>query len=134
MTWLQVELETVALLRFISQTYSTTKRHITWLSHLNLANCFASPEGRYRFIKALLHPCSYIQECQRCRQHHKDICEHFLTSCTHTAKARTRLHLKLTLYNYPNIAQIKKVDILDNTLGNKVWRKCFTDFLTEIDF
>ena len=33
----------------------------------NKANCFLSPEGRYRFIKALLHPCSYTLECPLCR-------------------------------------------------------------------
>ena len=98
------------------------------------ANCFATPEGRYRFIKALLHPCSYMEECQLCKQQHKDICEHILTSCPQTVEARKRLRLKLTLYNYSSKDPFKKSDLLVNTLGNKLWRKCFTEFLTEIDF
>ena len=100
----------------------------------NQANCFRSPEGRYRYIKALLHPCSYIEECPLCRQGHKDTCEHFLTSCSQTVDAKRKLLLKLTLYNYPHKATLKKADILVHTLENRVWRKCFTDFLTESDF
>ena len=34
----------------------------------NQANCFSSPQSRYRFIKAFLHPCSYIEECLLCHQ------------------------------------------------------------------
>ena len=100
----------------------------------NQANCFRSPEGRYRYIKALLHPCSYIEECPFCRQGHKDTCEHFLTSCSQTVDAKRKLLLKLTLYNYPHKATLKKHDILVHTLENRAWRKCFTDFLTESDF
>ena len=100
----------------------------------NQANCFPSPQGRYRFIKALLHPCSYIEECLLCQQKYKDICEHLLTSCTQTIEARKSLQLKLTLYNYPRKAQLKKAEILEHALGNKVWRKCFTDFHTDIEF
>ena len=100
----------------------------------NQTNCFTSPEGKYRFVKALLHPCSYAKECRLCRQLHKDTCEHFLTSCTKVADAKRKFLLKLTLYNYPNKTPLKKTDILEHTLGNRVWRKCFTDFLSEVDF
>ena len=100
----------------------------------NQANCFSSPEGRYSFIKALLHPCSYTSECPLCRQQHKDTCEHFLTSCTQTVEARRRLLLKLKLYNYPDSVPLKKTEILKLTLGNTVWRKCLTDFLIETSF
>ena len=98
------------------------------------ANCFSSPQGRYRFIKALLHPCSYIEECLLCQQKYKDICEHLLTACTRTVEARTSLELKLTLYNYPRKAHLRKTDILEHALSNKIWRKCFTDFLMDIEF
>lgn len=100
----------------------------------NQANCFTSPEGRYRYIKALLHPCSYLEECPLCRQRHKDICEHFLTSCSKTLDAKRKFLLKLTLYNYSNSTTPRKADILEHTLANRVWRKCFTDFLTETNF
>ena len=100
----------------------------------NQANCFSSVEGRYRFIKALLHPCSYTVECPLCRQSHKDTCEHFLTSCPQTVEAKKRLLLKLTLYNYPDSASLKKTEILESALGNSLWRKCLTDFLTETSY
>ena len=100
----------------------------------NQANCFSSPEGRYRFIKALLHPCSYIVECPLCRQLHKDTCEHFLTSCPQTVAAKKRFLLKLTLYNYPDTAPLQRTEILERSLGNTVWRKCLTDFLTETSY
>ena len=54
------------------------------LEPFNQANCFASPEGRKRFIKAFLHPCSYNEECPQCKRHHKDICEHLTVSCPST--------------------------------------------------
>ena len=98
------------------------------------ANCFTFPEGRYRFIKALLHPCSYSEECPLCRLQQKDTCEHFITFCTKTVDAKRKLLLKLTLYNYPTRAPLNKVDIIEHSLGNRVWRKCFTDFLTEINY
>ena len=83
----------------------------------NQANCFSSPEGRYRFIKALLHPCSYMSESPLCRQRHEDTCEHFLTSCSQTVEAKRRLLLKLKLYNYSDSAPLKKTEILEHTLG-----------------
>ena len=46
------------------------------LESFNQAYCFASLEGRKRFIKALLHPSSYDEECPQCKRHHKYICEH----------------------------------------------------------
>ena len=54
----------------------------------NQANCFSSTEGRHRYIRALLHPCSYAEECPLCKQKQKDTCEHLVTSCQLTAEAR----------------------------------------------
>ena len=96
---------------------------------------FASPDGRKRFVKALLHPCSYLDVCQLCRQKHSDICDHLITSCSRIPHLRKKLNLKLTLYNFPSETfLLNKSNILEQSLDNKQWRKCFTEFLSEIDY
>ena len=62
---------------------------------------FKSPDARKRFFKALLHPCSYPEECSLCGQKHKDMLGHFLSTCSRISELRKTLNLKLALYNYP---------------------------------
>ena len=119
---------------FLSNVFLYQKKyHI--VEPFNHANCFTSPEGRMRFIKALLHPNSYIEDCPLCRERHRDICDHLITSCPSIIEFRKKLHLKLTLYNYPTENfPLNKARITLHALSNRLWRKCFTDFLTEVDF
>ena len=99
------------------------------------ADCFSSPPARRHFIKALLHPCSYPQNCPFCSEQTSDICDHFLTTCPRLPDPRKKLHLKLTLYNYPaNHFPLTKASAILLSLTNRVWRKCFADFLNEVDF
>ena len=93
------------------------------------ANCFSSPNGRKHFIKALLHPCSYMENCPMCGRQTKDICDHLLTTCPRIPDPRKKLRLKLTLYNYPvKNFPLTKPAIIEHSLGNRLWRKCFSEF------
>ena len=99
------------------------------------ANCFSSPNSRKRFIKALLHPCSYLENCLLCGDQTRDSCDHLLTTCTRIPDPRKKLRLKLALYNYPaNHFPLSKSSIIEHSLSNRLWRKCFAEFLTEVDF
>ena len=99
------------------------------------ADCFSSPIGRKYFVKALLHPCSYPENCPLCGEQTCDTCNHLLTTCPRVPDPRKKLHLKLTLYNYPaNHFPLTKSTIIQLSLTNGVWRKCFAEFLKEVDF
>ena len=119
---------------FLSNPFRYQKNyHI--IQPFSQANCFSSPNGRKRFIKALLHPCSYLDNCTLCSEQTSDICNHLLTTCPRTPDLRKKLRLKLTLYNYPaNHLPVTKSSIIENSLSNKLWRKCFADFLVEVDY
>ena len=98
-------------------------------------NCFSTSNGGKRFVKALLHPASYLENCTLCGVQHSDICDHLLTSCPRTPHHRKKLRLKLILYNYPiDKFPLTKESIFKNALGNKAWRKCPTDFLIDVDY
>ena len=93
-----------------------------------------SPLVRKHFIKALLHPCSYPEYYPLCGEQTSDICDHLLTTCPRISDPRKKLHLKLTLYNYPaNHFPLTKSTVIQLSLTNGVWRKCFADFLREVD-
>ena len=99
------------------------------------ANCFSSANGRKRFIKALLHPGTYLDSCPLCGEHTNDICEHMLTKCTRIPDPREKLRRKLILYDYPQTHfPLTKTTIIEHSLTNRLWRKCFAEFLTEVDF
>ena len=98
-------------------------------------NCFDSPNGRKRFVKALLHPCSYLEECVLCREQCKDKLKHLLTTCTLASGKRKELLLQLTLYNFPRQQfPLEKDELLNSALKSIIWRKCFTKFLIDTEF
>ena len=119
---------------FLSNVFVYQKKyHI--VEPFSQANCFASPESRMRFTKALLHPCSYLEDCPFCRQKFKDICDHLITTCPPIIEFRKKFHLKLKLYNYPaKYFPLTKAGIIKHALSNRLWRICFADFLIEVDF
>ena len=95
---------------------------------------FAAPNGRKRFVKAILHPCSYKEECLLCRQIKKDKLDHFLTDCPRLSELRKELHLKLKLYNFPLENIPLKNELLRLALEKKAWRNSLTNFLIDADF
>ena len=99
------------------------------------ANCFSSPNGRKHYTRALLHPCSYLDSCPLCGEQTRDTCDHLLTTCPRIPDPRKKLHLKLSLYNYPATHfPLTKSSIIELSLSNRLWRKCFAEFLKEVDF
>ena len=119
---------------FLSNPFRYQKNyHI--IQPFSQSNCFSSPNCRKRFIKALLHPCSYLENCALCREQTRDICNHLLTTCPRIPDRRKMLCLKHILNNYPeNHFPVTKSSIIENSLCNKLWRKCFADFLIEVDY
>ena len=98
-------------------------------------DCFDSTNGRRRFIKALLHPCSYLQTCTYCNQQYRDKFDHFLNTCPQIFELRKELHLKLAFYNFPrDRIPPTKTDALSLALNNRILRKCLTSFLVDSDF
>ena len=97
--------------------------------------CFASPKGRKHFIKAILHPCSFNENCEKCGQQYKDKLNHYLTSCPRTSGYRKELLLKLTLYNFPkDRSATVKNDLLNAAFSNSTWKECLVNFLLDTDF
>ena len=98
-------------------------------------NCFTTPNGRKRIVKALLHPCSYSEDCLLCRQTYTDKLDHLLTTCPRISDNRKELNLRLSLYNYPlDHFPLKKTEFLKLALKKKVWRNCLTKFLVDTNY
>ena len=98
-------------------------------------DCFASPKGRKHFIKAILHPCSFFEDCNKCGQQYKDKLDHYLIACPRISGHRKELHLKLTLYNFHRDQTLTlKQDLLNATFSKSTWRKCVVQFLLDTDF
>ena len=95
---------------------------------------FASANGRKRFVKALLHPCSYFKACPYCNQQQKDMLDHFLTTCSRLSELRKELYLRLAFYNLPrDRIPLNKNDALNLTLNNRILRNCLLMFLVDTD-
>ena len=119
---------------FLTNAFSYQKKYHLVEPFLQ-PNCFDLPNGRKRFIKALLHPCSYLEECVFCREQYKDKLKHLLTACPLTSGKRKELLLKLSLYNFPRQQfPLEKDKLLNAALTSRIWRKCFTKFLIDTDF
>ena len=113
-------------------TYQT-KYHI--VEPFSQANCFSSPQARKHFTRALLHPCSYLASCPLCGEQTRDSCDHLLTACPRIPDPRKKLHLKLSLYNFPATHfPLTKLSLIELSLSNRLWRKCFAEFLNDVDF
>ena len=114
------------------QTSNKRYRLVEPFSH---ASCFATPIARKHFVKALLHPGTYLENCCFCGQQHRDRLKHFLSECTGTSGYRKELHLRLTLYNFPqNKMPLEKLELFHAAFTNELWRKCIVKFLRDIDF
>ena len=98
-------------------------------------DCFDTPNGRKRVVKAILHPCSYEQHCDLSEDTYKDKFHHFLTSCPGLSGYRKELYLRLTFYSFPkDIFPVTKTQFLQRVLGLKIWRCCIAKFLIDTDF
>ena len=96
--------------------------------------CFATPKGRKHFIKAILHPCNFLEDCPKCGQRYRDKLNHFISACPRIVGFRKELYLRLTLYNFPKDRTPEKHDLLEAAIHNSTWRKCIVKFLHDTDF
>ena len=100
-----------------------------------MPNGFSSANGRKRFIRALLHPCSYVDHCPLCRAQTMDVCDHLLSACPRIPDLQKKLRLNLRFYNYPpEHFPLRKSSLIELSLANRLWRNCLAKFLTEVDF
>ena len=121
-------------LNYLSNPFNYQKNYHVVLP-FRQANCFSSANCRKRFIKALLHPCSYPDRCPLCGEQTPDLCEHMLATCARIPDPREQLHRKLILYDYPTTyLPLTKTDIIERSLTHRLWRKCFAEFLVEVDY
>ena len=97
--------------------------------------CFASPKARKHFVKALLHPCSYTEDCCFCGQRYNDKLNHILTDCPQNPSYKKELHLRLALYNFPKCRMpLNKLNFISAAFSMLIWRKCIVKFLQDVDF
>ena len=96
--------------------------------------CFATPKGRNHFIKAILHPCNFSEDCPKCGLRYRDKLNHFISACPRIVGFRKELYLRLTLYNFPKDRTPEKHDLLEAAIQNSTWRKCIVKFLHDTDF
>ena len=98
-------------------------------------NCFDTPNGRKRVVKTLLHPCSYEEKCSLCGIIYTDKLSHLLTSCQCVCGYRNEFFLKLNLYDFPKSQILAcKENFLGLILEKKIWIKCLSKFLIDVDF
>ena len=62
---------------FLSRPFAYQKNYHL-IQPLCQTTCFPSPKGRKHFIKAILHPCSFFEDCNKCGQQYKDKLDHYL--------------------------------------------------------
>ena len=92
---------------FLSNPFDYQKNYHL-IAPFSQTTCFASPKGRKYFIKAILHSCSFIEECSNCGQQYKDKLHHYLNSCPLISGYRKELYLKLSLYNFQLVRVTEK--------------------------
>ena len=98
-------------------------------------DCFETPNGRKRVVKALLHPCSYEEGCSFCDQTYKDKLNHYLAVCPRILNHRKQILQELKFYNFPaHHLPMERSYFLRLTLQNRIWRKCLVKFLVDTDF
>ena len=97
-------------------------------------DCFETPNGRKRVVKALLHPCSCEEKCSLYGKNYTDKLCHLLTTCKRIRSYREEFFLKLK-YDFPkNHIKTFKENFLGIILEKKIWRKCLSKFLIDVDF
>ena len=119
---------------FLSSPFAYQKRYHL-VEPFRQPSCFADPNGRKHFIKAILHPCSYSENCPKCGKQYTDMLNHFSTACPQISGFRKELKLKLTFYNFPKDRKpTEKQDLLESAFHNGILRKCIVKFLHDTDF
>ena len=85
-----------------------------------------------------LHPTTYYGTNKYtfrmfCSLESNDILLHHLFSCIKVGNHKSLLRSKLTLYNFPPEKLTDQINFLPTVLKRKIWTKCFSEFLAEVD-
>ena len=94
---------------------------------------FSSASARCFVTKFLLQSHAFHRKCVACTLEFKDIVSHQLFSSSKLEDQRRLLRSKLVLYNLPSQILDDKKSFYVNILGKKIWTKCFSEFLADID-
>ena len=94
---------------------------------------FSSASARCLVTKFLIDSRAFYRKCIFCSQESKNIFLHHLFLCSKLEKQRHLLRSKLLLYNFPIEILGNKSIFYKTVLSRKVWTKCFSDFLADID-
>jgi len=98
-------------------------------------DCFATPIGRKHFVRAFLDPCTFLRDCKLCGLSCCDELDHLLIACSHASEFRNELHLRLALYNFPEVQlPLKKAAHWEAAFNRRIWRKCTVKFLLDTEF
>ena len=98
-------------------------------------NLFHTRNARVKFIRGLLYGSAFAQTCNFCKREISDLLDHLIFHCSAISALREKLKASLTFYNLPDKLQPTSTsDYFDISRENKLWRKCFTDFLIDVDF
>ena len=96
-------------------------------------NFFSSASARCSVSKFLLQSRAFERKCIFCSFESKDILSHHLFSCSQLENARLLLREKLVLYNFPADKLSNKKLFFATVLSKKIWTKCFSEYLADID-
>ena len=98
-------------------------------------NSFSSANARKRFIRALLHPCAYVDHCPLCNELTRDVRDHLIAACPRIPDLQKKLCHSLVLYNSPaDHFPLCNSSLIEHSLSNRLWRNWFAKFLTEVKF
>ena len=96
---------------------------------------FHARNAQAKFIRALLHCGRFPKICNFCNNAFSDLLDHQLFRCNALGSFRDKLAAYLVLYNLPEDRQPKSsIDYIAISRKSKLWRKCFTNFLKDVDF
>ena len=117
--------------KLLLTTDDIVKKKYTLFQIFKSAGMFFNTTARIKFIKALLNPNSYLQECKLCKLQFYDILLHQLTTCPKLTTQRTTLKHKLIFYGTKPTPEIDNPFLLFSyALTNKKnIVKAITDFL-----
>ena len=98
-------------------------------------DAFYTRRAQAKFIRALLYGGAFRTRCNFCDGEFSDLLDHKLFRCNGTARLRDRLKANLDLYNLPRGTCLSSAaDYFEISRGSRLWRKCFTSFLVDVDF
>ena len=98
-------------------------------------DAFQERNAQAKFIRALLHRSAFPKLCNFCKRDFPDLLKHQIFDCTGTLMLRQKLLAYLDLYNLPSCMRPKTTtDFINISRKNRLWRKCFIEFLQDVSF